>query len=131
MKKLSTWLLGNPPEGREALGASLAFAVVVVAVALMIITASGCSSEQLARDEAVLNQGLSKIERGINWAEANPAIVGAALDEAAKLGAGNPHVEQAIAKGRAALANGDAASVLGYLHAAVILTTPTAASPPK
>jgi hypothetical protein len=72
----------------------------------MVGCSPGCSAEQLAREEAAAHAALTKLEKGIDWLNANPVTVNALLDDASKTSS-DPALQKAIDKARAALANGD------------------------
>lgn len=102
----------------------LSSAVLVLA----LVAGAGCSAAQLAADEAVARAALAKVEAGVDWATANPAVVGSLLDDAASVSS-DPAFQKAIAKGKAALDAGDLVKAKTFLQVGQALLAPAAAAP--
>jgi hypothetical protein len=98
-------------------------AIFLLAIALSLM--SGCSAEQLAREEAVAHAALSKLEKGIDWATANPDTVNALLEDASKV-SGDPALQKAIDKARSAVAAGDLQAAKKFASLGVAMTAPVA-----
>jgi soluble cytochrome b562 len=90
---------------------------------ILAMFGGGCSAEQLAREEAAAHAALTKLERAVDWASANPETVNSLLDDAAKASS-DPGFQKAIDKAKAHVAAGDLQKAKSAVEFGAALTAP-------
>jgi len=95
------------------------------ALVLALTLAGGCTSQQLADDEAKIREALVGISRGADWLVAHKVEVDAAFDVSIEAAKSNPTLRAKLQSAKDHYDAGDVAYAEGYVNLGVALVTPT------
>lgn len=95
-------------------------------LAALVLLLSGCSSQQLAKDEAFVNAELVKAEAAVTWATGHEPQILNALDTVLAVDPTNKTLQATVAKGKALMQSGAIDKAHAVLAGAIQVTTPVA-----
>ena len=105
----------------------LAFATPLALLASLVLGGlTGCTSAQIAKDEATLNTGLVKANAALTWAVGHESELLAGISDAAALDPTNKTLQAGAAKAKALVASGDITAAQTVFAGVIAVTQPVA-----
>jgi hypothetical protein len=97
-----------------------------VLLASIALGGVGCTSAQIAKDEATLNTGLVKANAALTWAVGHESELLAGISDAAALDPTNKTLQAGAAKAKALVASGDLTAAQTVFAGVIAVTKPVA-----